>query len=123
MAARSKKKAKQKELKTDLDAILRRIDRLPDLDPRTPDEIIGYDENGLPYANTTPTSSDASAHNAGDATGDPDIEEWRKKFGREIPLAVKDFLEHRHREWELAMEADLDPRSKIGHARTRRPVR
>jgi len=48
MAARSKKKAKQKELKTDLDAILRRIDRLPDLDPRTPDAIIGYDEDGLP---------------------------------------------------------------------------
>jgi hypothetical protein len=30
---------------------------------------------------------------------------WRKKwFGDEIPSAVKDFLEYRHREWELALE-------------------
>ena len=30
---------------------------------------------------------------------------WRKKwFGDELPSAVKDFLEYRHREWELAME-------------------
>jgi antitoxin VapB len=28
--------------------ILRRVDNLPDLDPRSPDEIIGYDEFGLP---------------------------------------------------------------------------
>jgi antitoxin VapB len=28
--------------------ILRRVDNLPDLDPRSPDEIIGYDEYGLP---------------------------------------------------------------------------
>ena len=31
-----------------LDAILRRVDEMPDLDSRTADEIIGYDENGLP---------------------------------------------------------------------------
>ncbi len=41
MTSRSKKKAKQKTLKADLDAILRRVDRLPDLDSRTPDEIMG----------------------------------------------------------------------------------
>jgi antitoxin VapB len=28
--------------------ILRRVDQLPVLDPRSPDEIVGYDENGLP---------------------------------------------------------------------------
>jgi antitoxin VapB len=28
--------------------ILRRVDNLPELDPRSPDEIIGYDEYGLP---------------------------------------------------------------------------
>jgi antitoxin VapB len=28
--------------------ILRRVDRLPILDSRSPDEIVGYDENGLP---------------------------------------------------------------------------
>jgi len=31
-----------------LEDILRRVDQLPVLDPRTPDEIIGYDEQGLP---------------------------------------------------------------------------
>ncbi|MGA7461870.1 MAG: hypothetical protein WBW69_16695 [Candidatus Korobacteraceae bacterium] len=28
--------------------ILDRVDALPTLDNRTPDEILGYDENGLP---------------------------------------------------------------------------
>ena len=31
-----------------LNEIFRRIDALPDLDPRTEDEILGYDEHGLP---------------------------------------------------------------------------
>ena len=31
-----------------LEEILRRVDRMPVLDPRTPDEILGYDEHGLP---------------------------------------------------------------------------
>jgi antitoxin VapB len=31
-----------------LQEILDRVDRLPVLDSRTPDEIIGYDEHGLP---------------------------------------------------------------------------
>jgi antitoxin VapB len=31
-----------------LEDILRRVDRLPILDSRTPDEILGYDEQGLP---------------------------------------------------------------------------
>jgi antitoxin VapB len=30
------------------DDILRRVDEMPDLDSRAPDEIIGYDEDGLP---------------------------------------------------------------------------
>jgi antitoxin VapB len=36
------------ELFEDLREIARRSAALPDLDPRSPDEIIGYDENGLP---------------------------------------------------------------------------
>jgi antitoxin VapB len=32
----------------DLEAIRRRLAALPVLDDRTPDEIIGYDENGIP---------------------------------------------------------------------------
>ena len=36
----------KKEL--DADDILRRVDSFPILDPRSPDEMVGYDENGLP---------------------------------------------------------------------------
>lgn len=35
-------------LTAQIDDILQRVDAMPDLDVRTPDEIIGYDENGLP---------------------------------------------------------------------------
>jgi antitoxin VapB len=35
-------------LAAQIDDILQRVDAMPDLDARTPDEIIGYDENGLP---------------------------------------------------------------------------
>ena len=34
---------------TQLEDILRRVDQLPVLDRRTPDEILGYDEYGLPH--------------------------------------------------------------------------
>jgi antitoxin VapB len=36
------------KLRRDIDEILARVDALPELDTRTADEIIGYDENGLP---------------------------------------------------------------------------
>ncbi len=35
-------------LASQLDEILSRVDQLPILDARTPDEILGYDERGLP---------------------------------------------------------------------------
>jgi len=35
-------------LTAQIDDILQRVDAMPDLDTRTPDEIIGYDEHGLP---------------------------------------------------------------------------
>ena len=35
-------------LASQLDEILRRVDQLPVLDSRSPEEILGYDENGLP---------------------------------------------------------------------------
>ena len=38
----------QEHLMEDLTAIARRTAALPDLDRRSPDEIIGYDEHGLP---------------------------------------------------------------------------
>ncbi len=37
-----------RNLANQLREILQRVDRLPVLDSRTPDEIVGYDENGLP---------------------------------------------------------------------------
>jgi antitoxin VapB len=39
---------KNQNLMIQLQDILHRVDQLPILDPRTPDEIVGYDENGLP---------------------------------------------------------------------------
>jgi antitoxin VapB len=34
---------------TQLEGILRRIDKLPVLDSRTPDEVVGYNDHGLPH--------------------------------------------------------------------------
>ena len=38
----------QKAMASPLQDILPRVDQLPVLDSRTPDEIVGYDEPGLP---------------------------------------------------------------------------
>ncbi|HWB50010.1 MAG TPA: type II toxin-antitoxin system VapB family antitoxin [Stellaceae bacterium] len=35
------------DLAEQLDALAEEFSRLPVLDPRTPDEIVGYDENGM----------------------------------------------------------------------------
>jgi antitoxin VapB len=32
-----------------VEEILRRVDALPTLDPRSPDEILGYDQHGTPH--------------------------------------------------------------------------
>ena len=45
---RTGSQASKAALLEDLEAIQRRWNALPVLDNRTPDEIIGYDENGLP---------------------------------------------------------------------------
>ena len=45
---RVKRARRQRSLADDLDAIGRRCAALPILDPRSPDEILGYDEHGLP---------------------------------------------------------------------------
>lgn len=45
---RLKKRSDTEGARRAIDQILARVDALPDLDTRTPDEIIGYDENGLP---------------------------------------------------------------------------
>ena len=45
---REERKATPWSVKDELTAIQQRIARLPVLDNRSPDEIIGYDGNGLP---------------------------------------------------------------------------
>jgi antitoxin VapB len=45
---RLKHQRKNQTMMNQLEEILRRVDQLPVLDPRTPDEILGYDEHGLP---------------------------------------------------------------------------
>jgi antitoxin VapB len=42
------KRGRAPSLADELEAIVARSDGLPVLDSRSPDEIIGYDENGLP---------------------------------------------------------------------------
>ncbi|HSN88586.1 MAG TPA: type II toxin-antitoxin system VapB family antitoxin [Thermoanaerobaculia bacterium] len=46
--ARLRRERTQRRLADELDEIALRCSRLPVLDPRTPDEILGYDEHGLP---------------------------------------------------------------------------
>lgn len=46
--ARLRRERTRKRLADELDEIALHCAQLPVLDPRTPDEILGYDENGLP---------------------------------------------------------------------------
>ncbi len=45
---RLKQQRKSRLLSSQLGEILRRVDKLPILDSRTADEVLGYDEHGLP---------------------------------------------------------------------------
>lgn len=46
--AQLKRERRSQILASQLDEILRRVDEMADIDSRTPDEIVGYDEFGLP---------------------------------------------------------------------------
>jgi antitoxin VapB len=46
--ARLRRERSRRRLADELDEIARHCSQLPVLDSRTPDEILGYDENGLP---------------------------------------------------------------------------
>jgi antitoxin VapB len=46
--ARVRRERSRQRFAADLDEIARHCSRLPVLDARTPDEILGYDEHGLP---------------------------------------------------------------------------
>lgn len=45
---RLKMRRRNRALTGQIEDLLRRVDALPTLDTRSPDEILGYDENGLP---------------------------------------------------------------------------
>ena len=45
---RLKRERRQQGILAPLEDILHRVDQLPVLDSRNPNEILGYDENGLP---------------------------------------------------------------------------
>jgi antitoxin VapB len=45
---RINREQRNRNLAHQLEEILRRVDQLPILDPRSPDDIVGYDEHGLP---------------------------------------------------------------------------
>ncbi|MBZ5599681.1 MAG: type II toxin-antitoxin system VapB family antitoxin [Acidobacteriia bacterium] len=45
---RLKAKRRRQVLASQVEDLLRRVDMLPDLDARSADEILGYDEHGMP---------------------------------------------------------------------------
>jgi hypothetical protein len=85
----------------EINEILRRIDRLPVLDNRSPDQIVGYDEIGVPTTGT-PSESASSPQDQAGPTGSFDFEAWKKKVldDPKSRSVVEDFLKHRHRDWE-----------------------
>jgi antitoxin VapB len=46
---RLKKEGRKQLVVAQIEDILHRVDQLPVLDRRTPDEILGYDDQGLPH--------------------------------------------------------------------------
>jgi hypothetical protein len=94
-----RKQKEQTKPKKELDDILRRVDSLPVLDPRSPDEIIGYDKDGL-----------ATQCGTGSAENTFDFDAYRKKVlaDPKAEEAIEFFLKHRHREWEENLCADKE---------------
>jgi hypothetical protein len=70
-----------------LDDILRWVDSLPIVDPRSPDGMLSYDESGLPTRTEHAKWPDFAAR-AKELLGD---------------RVFDDFLNYRHREWELTL--------------------
>jgi hypothetical protein len=92
-----KRRGRQREL----NEILRRIDQLPVLDSRSPDQIVGYDEIGVPATDTYSESGSSPQDQAGPAESF-DFEAWKNRILNNpvSRAAVEDFLKHRHRDWE-----------------------
>jgi len=78
-----------------IDDILSRVDRLPVLDPRTTEEILGYDECGLPQSTDIRRVTETTASETASAVKYPDFAARRKKiFGNRVgpgaDLLIKD---------------------------------
>jgi hypothetical protein len=119
MTKRSGKKNRKKL--RELNKILNRMDRLPVRDIREPDQIIGYDEAGLPTG--SPTSTPAAPTRGEQCSWESfDFAAYKKKVLSDPTsrAVIEDFLKHRHREWELEMEPDLVRRAKARRGRARR---
>lgn len=90
---------KSDKTRRNLDETLCRVDQPPELDNRSPDEIVGRGGERHPTSAILPTPV-ADGQHAEDSIEDPDIEDWRKALGDKVPNAVKEFLQYRHRKWE-----------------------
>jgi hypothetical protein len=80
--------------KDDLDDMLRRVDSLLTLDPGSPNEILGCDDDGLPTGTERAKLPDFGAR-------------AREILGDRI---LGDFLKYRHREWEENLCEETRPR-------------
>ena len=96
MASNRRKKRNQRR-RIKVNDILERVDTLPILDPRSADEVVGYDEQGLPaQRDVRAVPTDSAGENGFD------FEAYRKEVlndpkAREV---IELFLKYRHREWE-----------------------
>ena len=90
----------QPQAEDTVDEILRRVDALPVIDNRSPDEIVGYDANGLPASDTARTESVSPTQEQ--AGNEFDFEAYRQEILSD-PKAkhiIETFLKYRHRERE-----------------------
>src|SRR5690349_8674363 len=99
MASNSgRKKRNRQETKPDVHDILGRVDPLVIPDPRSPDEILSYAENGLP------TGTENAKW--------PDLAERAKSVLAD--RVFDSFLKYRHREWEEGLCEGKNESPKAG---------
>src|ERR1700741_720217 len=97
MASNTRRKKRSQRRRIKVNDVLSRVDALPILDPRSPDELVGYDEHGLPAqreVRAVPTDS-AGAHGFGfEGDGAKVLSDPK---ARDL---IGSFLTYRHRDWE-----------------------
>jgi hypothetical protein len=97
MASNTRRKKRNQRRGIKVNDVLERVDSLPILDLRSADEIVGYDEHGLPAQREVRAAPTDSAGENGF-----DFEAYRKAVlndpkAREV---IEFFLKYRHRERE-----------------------